>query len=94
MDVQVPDRPVFSRFFLIAAALITLLGMAWRLANLGGDGFWLDEMITVQGTRDLATAVENPHHLPLLPVLSYASIRLLGENEFSSETMQPEHAAP
>ncbi len=74
-----------SRNFLAASLLITLLGAAVRLSNLGHDSLWMDEILTrhrvVQGADAAIAALDARDHLPLLYSLVELVLRILPEHE-------------
>jgi len=78
------------RIFDVGAALITLLAFGLRVWRLDAKSLWLDEIITAQIARydslaDVLSSVRawdlsNP---PLSFILTWASLRMLGETEFA-----------
>jgi mannosyltransferase len=74
-----------SHTWLILLVICTLVSAYVRFTHLGSDGFWLDETITVQNVANGWLAFLNePHHPPLLHLLTSLSIRILGESEFTA----------
>ncbi|MFO7536447.1 MAG: glycosyltransferase family 39 protein [Chloroflexota bacterium] len=70
--------------YLFLGLLITGVGFALRLHNLGGDSLWLDEMLTIW-TADggLASMLAAPTHPPLTYILTAVSMALAGSSEFA-----------
>ena len=83
MAIQLSYRQSFSRFLLLASLLTILLGSFWRFGNLGGDSFWHDEMFTVRNAQAGLQAMYDPHHAPLLHILTYLALEIFGETEFA-----------
>jgi 4-amino-4-deoxy-L-arabinose transferase-like glycosyltransferase len=71
-----------QRLLILAALLITCLGAAWRVGNLGHDSYWLDEMTTVRrahaGLDAMYDALDHP---PLLHAITYLVVNSLGGSE-------------
>lgn len=66
----------------LPAAGITLLAFAIRLTHLGGDSLWADEIYTLQALhRGVFSAGDHP---PLLYLLTWPAIELLGESATSA----------
>lgn len=66
----------------LLAAAITLLAFAIRLTQLGGDSLWADEIYTLQALhRGVFSAGDHP---PLLYLLTWPAIELLGESAMSA----------
>ena len=77
-------RPGFisSNWFLLTATLITLLGAAVRINNLGFDSLWFDEVLTLNtAVQGFAAAGEVRDHPPLLYWLTSLSLNLFPVHE-------------
>jgi hypothetical protein len=83
MAVERSTRKSSNRFLFLASLLIILLGTIWRFGNLGGDSFWHDEMVTVRNAQAGLQAMYDPHHAPLLHIVTYSVINTIGETEFT-----------
>jgi mannosyltransferase len=80
--VQLPNKSKST--VLRLGLIITVLGAAIRLYNLGGDSLWFDEMlttVTARGGWDAALSLRD--HPPLLYWLVKVSISLFGETEWT-----------
>lgn len=73
----------FSRQTFLAI-LLTFLTFAVRVYNLGGDSLWIDELITlwdsIQGWQWMVSIEDHP---PLLYILTWLSVGVFGESEFT-----------
>ena len=83
MAVQPSNSRSSDRFFVLASLLIILLGAFWRIGNLGGDSFWHDEMVTVRNAQAGLQAMYDPHHPPLLHIITWFVISTFGDAEFT-----------
>jgi uncharacterized membrane protein len=71
-----------SNQLLIAATLITLLGAAIRITNLGFDSLWFDEVLTLNtAVQGITAANEVRDHPPLLYWLTSLSIHIFPVHE-------------
>ena len=69
----------------LAGLAIIWLGFALRLHNLGGDSFWIDEILTVRSAGGGVEAILSIRdHPPLLYALTSFSRQLFGDGEFGS----------
>jgi hypothetical protein len=70
--------------FLMASIFITGLAFAIRLHHLGGDSFWIDEILTVETIHEGWWKMLNVRsHPPLLYLLGFLSIGQFGETSFA-----------
>lgn len=71
-----------SHLLLFAATLITLLGAAIRITNLGSDSLWFDEVLTLNtAVQGIMAANQVRDHPPLLYWLTSASVNLFPIHE-------------
>jgi len=78
---------VLSRsMFLVASVFIIGFGFGIRLYNLGGDSFWIDELLTLQnalrGFPAVLTGARD--HPPINYILTSVAVQNFGESEFSA----------
>ena len=74
----------FKQYSLPALGIV-LLGFALRLHHLGGDSFWVDEIITVETARTLSGALAGGRsHPPLMYLFTHFSFQIWGESEFTA----------
>ena len=76
------SRPMF----LVASVVIIAFGFGIRLYNLGGDSFWIDELLTLQNALRGFPAVFTGarDHPPLLYIATSLAVQTFGESEFSA----------
>ncbi len=81
-----PTRPGQTPSQLLATGVaILLLGFFTRLHNLGGDSFWIDEILTVETARNGPSSfLDVRDHPPLTYALTSLAIGVWGETEFSA----------
>ncbi len=73
-----------SSRFLLLATIVTLLGAALRIMNLGLDSLWFDEVLTLNtAVQGFTAAVEVRDHPPLLYWLTSIAINQFSGNEFA-----------
>ena len=71
-----------SNQFLFVATLVTLLGAATRITNLGFDSLWFDEVLTLNtAVQGITAANEVRDHPPLLYWLTSLSIHIFSTHE-------------
>ena len=72
--------------FLVASVVIIGFGFGIRLYNLGGDSFWIDELLTLQNALRGFPAVFTGarDHPPIIYILTSVAVQNFGESEFSA----------
>lgn len=76
--------PSLTRSWFLVLLVILLCAGYWRFTNLGHDSFWHDEIFTVEDAQKGLNGFSDPHHAPLLHILTYTSFTLFGENEITA----------
>ena len=74
-----------ARQLQIASLFIIWLGFLLRLQNLGGDSFWIDEILTVgKALGGLSDFLNIRDHPPFMYAVTSLTLRAFGETEFAA----------